>query len=579
LGSLALLFSSALLLQLAAVPLTRYAWLGAMSGLALLASLLPGRPPLAAGPPADSDRPNAGVTALLVVATGLALGVVAYRAIAQPLTGPDTIFRWNFLARQILAARGMGFYPPVSDADFGRYMWPDGIPPLLSLLYAWSYLGAGSTGAVGTAAVVVLVAGLGYILVWMLAARVAGWAGGAWAVAILAGSALYTWSVSMGQETGLTTLGTLALAWALAAEKTDPDWRLAGVAAGVAALSRDYGPAVALMGAGYLAWRRRPWRELAGYAAVVAVISAPWYVRNWMRTGNPFYNLGILGLFRVNEMHAGMMRSYVHFFGFGGRMPERLRELAPLLWPLGCGLILASLAAVLVRGAWPVILRWLSALWLVLWLWSVGYTAGGLGYSLRVLDPFLAILAVAGGIALSKARRPWRLALAAGLLAISAEASARALVMMRVPVDIPVAAWTRVGEPFSAKSGDASDDRAAAIVGRHAVFVDDAYAHAFLVNRGVAAVPPWAPELDFLRAPDIDMAAAVRRLHALGIDFMWLSASRETRAYFVSFRFFDELDPWVRPVLNGDGWVLFALVKPPADALERVPPKTSARIP
>jgi len=536
-------------------------------GLTLAVCLLPKRSPVAAEPSAPDEPQGRWVTFILAAAAGLAIGVIAYRAIVQPLTGPDTIFRWNFLARQILNARGMGFYPPVSDADFGRYMWPDGIPPLLPLLYVWSYLGAGSADARETAIVVVTIAALAFVLVAMLAARFGGRGTGVWAVAALSGSALFTWSISMGQETGLTTLGTLALAWALGSETSAPDWRLAGLAAGVTALSRDYGLAVVLVGAGFLAWRRRPWSELAGFAAMAAAISAPWYVRNWVRTGNPLYNLSLLGLFPVNETHAGMLRYYVRLYGFGGHMAERLHELAPLLWPLGCGVLLASLAAVRIRGAWPVSLRCLSALWLALWVWSVGYTAGGLGYSLRVLDPLLALLAVAGGIALSKAPRAWRGALACGLLVVSAEASARALVMMRVPLSLPVASWTKVGDSYSVKAGDASHDRAAAIVGKHAVFVDDAYAFAFLAARGVTVVPPWAPELQFLRAPDIDMAGAVRRLQALGIDYMWLSVSWETRAYFGGFRFFDKLDPWVRPVLAGDDWVLLALVRPPGDAL------------
>jgi hypothetical protein len=567
LASFAILFASALLLQFAAVPLTRNAWLGAMTGLGLLACLLPGRERLAAESPIQCERQGRWVAVLLAVAATFSLAVIAYRAIAQPLTGPDTIFRWNFLARQILTARGIGFYPPVSDADFGTYMWPDGIPPLLSLLYVWSYMGAGSAVPADTAIVVCAVGLLDFVLVGMIAARVGGWTAGAWALAALAGSSLFSWSVSMGQETGLTTLGTLALAWAIGREKPGPDWRLAGLAAGVTALSRDYGLAVAAAGAGYLAWRRRPWRELAGYSAVAAAIFGPWYARNWVRTGNPIYNLSPLGLFPVNETHAGMMRSYVPLLGFGGHMAERLRELGPLLWPVGCGVLFAALAAVRVLGAWPVSLRWLSALWLALWLWSVGYTAGGISYSLRVLDPLLAMLAVSGGIALSRAPRNWRAVLACCLVVISAEASARALVMMRVPTGIPLASWTGVGDSFSAKTGDPSHDRAAAMIGKHAVFVDDADAHAFLALRGTRVVPPWAPELDFLRAPDIEMASAVRRMRALGIDYMWLSASRETRNYFGRFRFFDELDPWVRPVLNGDGWVLFSLVQPPDDAV------------
>lgn len=562
LASFAILFSSALLLQLAGVPLARGAWLGAMTGLAVVACLLPGRAALAAPPAGKAEPEGRWVSVLLVAASALAFAVIAYRALAQPLTGPDTIFRWDFLAHQILRTRGMDFYPPVSDADFGRYMWPDGIPPLLSLLYAWGYTGANSAAAANTAMVVIPVAGLGFVLIGMLVSRTSGGGAVPWALALLAGSAMFSWSISMGQETGLTTLGTLALAFALGDRKSSPDWRLAGLAAGVTAISRDYGIAVAMVGAGYLAWLRRPWRELSGYGIVVAAISAPWYLRNWVRTGNPLYNLDLLGRFAVNETHAGLMRTYFRNLGFGGHLAERLGELGPLLWPLGCGLLVASLAAVRVRDGWPVSLRWLSALWLALWLWSVGYTAGGMGYSLRVLDPLLAMVAVSGGIALSKAPRAWKGALAPLLLIISAEASSRALVMMRVPLNIPLASWTRVGDSFSAKTGDSSVDRAAAIVGRSAVFVDDAYSHAFLVARGVRVVPPWSPELDFLRSPGIDMGPAVRRLHALGIDYMWLTAARDTRAYFGGFRFYDQLDPWVRPVLSGDGWVLFSLVRP-----------------
>jgi hypothetical protein len=563
LASFALLFSSALALEFAGVPLTRGPWLGAMTGLALLASLLPRRPPPAA-PVAPSGPPsNPWLITVLAGAGGFALAVIAYRAIAQPLTGPDTIFRWNFLARQILHYGGMGFYPAATDADFTRYMWPDGIPPLLSLLYVWSYLGADSTSAAATAPLVILVAALGFLLVWLLANRIAGRTAGSWAVALLAGSALHTWSVSMGQETGLTTLGLLALAWALGDVKSDPDWRLAGLAAGVTALSRDYGLAAVGVGALWLAWRRRPWRECAGFAAVTAVLLVPWYARVWARTGNPLYNLDLLGWFPVNAMHAGMMRSYIQSYGFSGHLAARLGELAPLLWPLGAGVLLAALAGTRVRGAWPVSVRWLAALWLVLWLWSVGYTAGGLSYSLRVLSPLLALLAVAGGVALAPTRGLARGALAAGLALLAAEASVRALVMMRMPLSVPVRDWAQVGTAFSAQNGDATHDRAAAIIGTHGVLVDDAYTHAYLVNRGVAAVPLWSPGLDFLRDPGIDMAAAMHRLRARGVHYIWLTAARDPRGYFDRFAFFQQLSPWLRPVASGNHWVLFALVDPP----------------
>lgn len=568
LASFAVLFTGALLLQLLSVPLGRAPWLGAATGLSLLACLLP-RGPVARAPPGGGPGAAAPRAAwLLGAAAAMALVVVAYRAAVQPLTGPDTVFRWDFLARQIVREGGFGFYPAFTDADFTRYMWPESIPPLLSLLYAWSYLGAGSVAASATAPVVILVAFTGFALVGMLAARIAGRAAAWWAVAILAGSAVNSWSVSMGQETGLTTLGVLALAWAMGDGGLDPDWRLAGLAAAVAGLSRDYGVALAVAGAAWLLWRRRPGRELAGFIAVVAAALLPWYARVWARTGNPFYDVDLFGSFPVNPMHAGLMRSYVERYGIGGHAAERVGELLPLLWPLGAGVLLAALAGVRVRGAWKSGLRGLALLWTGLWLWSLGYTAGGLSFSLRVLSPVLALLSVSGGVALSRVRGGWSAALAAGLVLLAAEASGRALTMMRMPLAIPVRAWAQVGVQFSALRGDASHNRAAAIIGARRVLVDNAYVHAFLTGRGVKAVPPWSPALGFLRAPGIDMAAAVRRLHAMGVDYIWLTAAPDLRGYFDRYAFFQGLDPWLRPVLVGDHWVLFAFRDAPAGPSE-----------
>jgi hypothetical protein len=563
LGSFAILFSSALLLQLGTGSLGRGEWFATTVGLSLLAGLLPGRPGRN-DVPETAGRPAGWLLALLVAALCLALGVIAYRAIVQPLTGPDTIFRWDFLARQILRQGNMGFYPQANEADYAHYMWADGIPPLVSLLYAWSYMGGGSAAPALTAPVVILVAVLGFMLVRMLASRVGGNSAGFWAVALLAGSALNTWSVSMGQETGVTTLGLLALAWALGSGDAEPDWRLAALAASVAALARDYGPALVIAGLAYLAWRKRPVRELLGFVSVTSVLVAPWYVRNWVRTGNPLFNVDLHGLFPVNRVHADMMESYVARYGFGGHLAERVGQLLPLLWPAGAGVLVAALIATRIRGAWPAALGLLAALWLVLWLLSVGYTAGGIGYSLRVLSPFLAAASVAGGVALSKVRGSLKGLLAGLLVLVAAEASARALVMMHVPSSERLADWGRIGSYFSAMNGTPTHDRAAAIIGSQKVMVDDAYTHAYLVNRGVAAIPMWGTGVAFITAPGLDMPAAMARLRAMGITYIWLTVAPEPRGFFDRFTFFKELDPWLVPVLKGDNWVLFSLREKPA---------------
>jgi hypothetical protein len=563
LASFALLFSSGLLLQFLGLPFTRGAWLGTITGLSVLTSLLPSRaaPERTPVPAAEPVRP--WLTAVLLGAAGLAFVIITYRAVLQPLTGPDTIFRWNFLALQILHEGGLGFYPAITATDFTHYMWPEGIPPLVPFLYVWAYLGAGTAPAALTAPMVIWIAGLGFVLVGMLATRQAGRAAGLWAVALLAGSALHTWSVSMGQETGLTTLSVLALAWALGNGLASPDWRLAGLAAGVAALSREYGLTLVVIAGGWLLWRRRPWREWTGFAVISLVLVLPWYVRVWVRTGNPLYDLDVLGWFPVNALHVGLMQSFLVRYSFGGHLAERLGELGSLLWPFGAGVLLATVASCRWRLGWTTVMGLLAGLWLGLWLWSVGYTAGGLSYSLRVLSPLLALLAVAGGSALSRMPRAWHGVLAAVLGLLAAEASARALVMMRRPFRLPMRAWTAAGLANSAQNGDDSHDRAAALIGSHRVLVDDAYAHAYLVRRGVVAVPPWSPEVAYLWSADVDLAPAVHRLRASGVDFIWLTGSRDLRSYLDSFPFYRRVVPWLRPVAVGNHWVLFALEEKP----------------
>ncbi len=557
LSSLAILFPSALLLQLLGLRISPGSWLGVTALLAALACLLPGRDAAEDRPAAEGQPVGRAVIVLLLASVLLAIGVIAYRAVAQPLTGPDTIFRWNFLARQILRTGGMSFCPPVSPADFEHYMWADGIPPLVPLTYLWAYMGAGSDAAVGTAPIVLLSSILIFGIVWLLASRVSGRAAALWSAALLSGSAINTWSVSMGQESALAAVALLSLAWGLGGGKMD--WRLAGLAAGVAALSRDYALATIPVGAFLLIGAKRPLREAAAFAGLAACLCGTWYLRNWVRTGNPVYNVDVLGLFRLSPVHADMMRSYVARYGFTGHLRDRLSELLALLWPLGAAVILAAAAGMreIQRHAASVPL--LAVAWIFLWAGSVGYTAGGIGYSLRVLAPALALLAVVGGTVLARSSRWAGLMLALLLTAIAAEASARALLMMRSPVSVPMGQWAHIGDRFSAANGNKLHDRAAVVIGAHGVLVDDAYTHAYLVNRGVRAVPLWSPGMAYLLSPDRTAKESVRRLHSEGVDFIWLTASQEPRQYFDRFRFFQELDPLLVPVLVGDNWILFGL--------------------
>jgi hypothetical protein len=53
-----------------------------------------------------------------LIATVIGLAGATIKVISEPLSGYDTIFRWDFLARQMWQQAGLNFYPPVKAADF-----------------------------------------------------------------------------------------------------------------------------------------------------------------------------------------------------------------------------------------------------------------------------------------------------------------------------------------------------------------------------------------------------------------------------------------------------------------------------
>src|SRR5471032_907322 len=124
---------------------------GAWLGVVILAALITWRKKSPSAPPAPFAWREHWP---LLVPLAPALAVVAYRTVAQPLSGIDTIFRWDWLARQMLARGTLSFYPPVTGADYEVYAWPDGIPPAVSTLYFFAYALARAARPVLTAPVV-----------------------------------------------------------------------------------------------------------------------------------------------------------------------------------------------------------------------------------------------------------------------------------------------------------------------------------------------------------------------------------------------------------------------------------------
>jgi hypothetical protein len=462
--------------------------------------------------------------------------LAVWRGLLAPLSGFDTTFRWDFLARVMLREQSLAFYPPRTAAEFQLYFHPDGFAPLVSVSYWWVHLVCALAGAPATDAVMPMViaqyAG-GLALAGGLAAHLAGARRAGWlAVALLAGTPLFFRAALIGQETGLTALGLAGMLFALLRAEGAGDTRalvLAGLFASVAGLAREYGPAFIAVGGLALLWRRAGWRALGTFCGVAALLLAPWHIRNLLRDHNPLYGHALGGLFPVNATAAALMKKYHELFGFGAFDGAAWRGLFTQMFS-EAGLVLFAggpAALWLVRRA-----GWLAAGAVVgfgLFVASVPYTSGGPGYALRVLSPALVVLAIAAAMVLERlARGPVRSWVATGVVLLSVSWTAWCAAVFPlpreiVPADKTFAALNAESAPPGAAERVLTDKSLAPVFKRGArVLTENAYAHAVLANAGSGAdlVPIWSPEVAFLFDPRLSAAEQRRRLREKNITLL-----------------------------------------------------------
>jgi len=509
-----------------------------------------------------------GTDWLWLLAAGIGLASVAVRAVVEPLSGWDNFFRWDFLARQMLRLGTLAFYPPMTADDFLHYGWCDGIPPLVPVLNFWTYLSAGQTATLATAPRVVGEAALLFYGVGRLASGL--WGGrAAWpARAALATSALLLWGVAMGQETGLTALSLVAMFVFLdehgrSGARADLFW--AGLAAGTGALCREYGivwPAfglIALAGQGGL---RAGWKVFSVTAALVA---APWYLRNWVLTGNPLYSHDLAGLFPTNAVYVEYMRLVPYHNGILVNL-----DLLPsiLLLLVTCAGLLGGLAAWGARqGRQPAIPVAIGAIGVgAIWFWTLGQTSGGWYYSTRVLTPALALAAVLAGAALVRLTGwPARI-VACGLVLFAGDAAFRALHLPNEPTPslqvLFSGHWRDFGRVVAARSALPWWDALAARAGEKGIVVEHPTDFTLLAERGAHAVSLMSPQVAFLFDDRLPFAEAVARCRQANVRFLILPDIRlQTEAIVPQHTFFRELCGQHRPAFVYQGMHVYDLDK------------------
>jgi len=503
--SLILLYAVALPFLLSGWPVTPTP---VLVGLGVVCALLSrGAPPV--------ERPAAGRPGLWLVPALLMAAALTWRAALLPLSCFDTYFRWEYLARLLLQYGHLDFYPPVSAADYRLYCFPDPIPPMVSVAYWMLY---GILGQPVPAATALLV-GAQYLNCLLgvreAAARLYGGRGEV-AMLALASSGIFYASVVIGQETGLIALSVVA--FLLTHES--PRGTAPALALALAGVSREYGPAFLLLALHLRPRSRRYWLELL---AAWALLVLPWYLRNWVKTGNPLVHTA-LGLFATNEVFLRPWRE--------GAQAWRAQAAHFGLWLGYAGHLLTGaggLGLLAALGAWrsgarPRVLPAAVVLATAFWLASTPYTQSG-QWAARVLAPGLVCLAVLAGRLQSR----WALGLAA--LACLAALPA-GLLYPTPPGTLPVEHWTGAAR-YQVEFGPRylfplRDALLADQPGGRRVLTSNQFMTPLLHGTGSGAVIAWSPEVQWIQDPNLPPEAVRQGLLKQGIGYVQTYVQGET---------------------------------------------------
>jgi hypothetical protein len=474
-------------------------------------------------PPASvsKDESPPGLRKLAVGAGTLIGGFLLLSCTLRPLTGYDTVWRWDFLARRVLELERFDFYPAQMHQDFAIYFYPESISPLVSFSYWWLYAAAGQHIAELTALAIVgqyaAILGLTYRSGAVLFSRRAGLL----AVIALVTSLLFYRSLAIGQETGLTALSMVGMVYFIASAGSGTDYRamvLAGLSAALGALAREYG--WALVGCGLIAgyWRQRGWREMLVFGLTVCVVAGPWYLRTLLLTGNPLYSNRLLGL-PVNPVLAGIMDFLREHLGVGrwsltqwGAVGWYVLSYAPLQIVLGvpAGLLFARRHGYLAIAAVVVTCLFLS---------SVGYTSGGPFYAARVLAPALVLLSLLAGALLDRLRPPAAFAVAAMAVAVLFAGAVLYAAIHPATLHTPPEQWLAAAlarEPGAPLQGGRDEEALPRLLAGKLspgtrLLAENCFAYAALAGTEYQVVPVWSPEVAFLFDKTLD-AETIRRL-------------------------------------------------------------------
>lgn len=519
---------------------------------------------------------------LVLALVAVAVTITCWRCLAVPLCYPDTLFRWEWLARLMFEDQSLSFYPPRSPVDFNRYYYPDGIAPLVSSVYWWLYAGWGDRWPALSAVSVTLqlISAMG--LTAHAARRFFGDQAQWYALlAMVASSALLTAFV-VSLETGYTAIAVAGQLCFVAGASTGGSqggqayrqgarWVVvAALFAALGAMSRDYGPALAATGFCAILQSHAVRRYWPHFLLTFVALASPWYLRNFLLTGNPVYPLSLGGLFPVNAVLHGVLADYQSQFGWSAPgLATRLGEFSLYIFYGASLLIFAGVPLVLWHVRKHASLPMTFVIACLLWAWAIGSASSGMVMTGRVLAPGWVALSIAIGAACSWRDPRWRTARACWAVVAIVVAALCLLSLSAYPLNISSlrAGWRlNVAEPmrWNGPAMRVADDLNAQNLKPTCLLTDDAFLAVVLQQRtGHCPVSIWNPRVAFVFDPSLSAEQVHNKLIENGVTLVSFTPNSANNRFLARHRFYAEDSPhWIRIGQSNEPVRIYSLTPP-----------------
>ncbi|HOK03788.1 MAG TPA: hypothetical protein P5270_04330 [Victivallales bacterium] len=467
----------------------------------------------------------------------------------------DQLFRWDFLAYKIFEEKNFSFYPPVKAEDFYHYLYPDGLPPMVSFLYFWLYESFGSYITSLTGILVVTQFVTLSLLCYAIFKRNYGSLSPFFLFAVISSSSLLFYSIHIGQEScfiGISLTGVILYLFYSEKKNSSENAILAGFFAALGALSREYGYIIFITSILLLVGRRNIWYIII-FLLSALIFSLPWYVRNLYVAGNPFYSNDFFALFNVNKVHIEIFNVYKEHLSLFKNLQSIVDALLTLLAISFVPLVFGIAGIFLAFRRYMLILLFLIS-FIGLWIYSVALTPGGILHSLRVLAPLIPILSISSCEIFNKIRKKNIL-----LLFIFFMDFLSLLQSFTIPVNIFRAPkkyfWDFSFGQHIFYSEEELAKYAKLIDKNTVILTDEAIFHSQVsrhpeYNMKTASI--WSPEFEFLFNKRLTAKECLKRLKEKNIHYLCINKTSLNFIYFKQYPFFSYIEGGVFPNLTGN---------------------------